>query len=67
MDPEKLMNGISKEIMSALKAMEKAKSAEERLMHSESIKNLCDSLGVFLRLLSDVAPYVDEDEEDLPF
>ena len=67
MDPEKLMNGISKEIMATLKAMDKTKSAEERLVHSESVKNLCESLGVFLRLLSDVAPYVDEEEDGAPF
>jgi hypothetical protein len=62
MDPEKIMNGISKEIFTALKAMEKAKTAEERLTYSETIKNLCDSLGVFLNLISDIAPYDDEDE-----
>ena len=66
MDPEKIMNGISKEIFTALEAMEKAKIPEEKLMHSETVKNLCDSLGVFLNLISDMAPYED-DEEPLPF
>ena len=66
MDPEKLMNGISKEISSALKTMEKAKTPEEKLMYSETVKNLCDSLGVFLSLISDMAPY-DNDGEPIPF
>ena len=48
MDPEKIMNGISKEIFTALNAMGKAKTSEEKLMYSETIRNLCNSLGVFL-------------------
>jgi len=66
MDPEQIMNGISKEIFTALKAMEKVKTPEEKRMYSETVKNLCDSLGVFLNLLSDIAPYDDEDEP-IPF
>ncbi len=45
MDTEKIMNGISKEISTALKARGKAKTPEEKLMYSETVKNLCDSLG----------------------
>jgi hypothetical protein len=66
MDPEKIMNGISKEILTALTAMEKAKTPEEKLMCSKTIKNLCDSLGVFLGLISDMALY-DDDDTPLPF
>ncbi|MGB5299001.1 MAG: hypothetical protein WBN08_16335 [Thiogranum sp.] len=66
MDPEKIMNGISKEIEATLKAMEKAKTPEEKLTHSETVKNLCESLGVFLNLMSDMAQY-DDDGEPIPF
>ena len=66
MDPDKMMSDISKEILTALKAMEKAKTPEEKLIHSEIIKNLCDSLGVFLSLISDMALY-DDDDEPIPF
>ena len=66
MDPEKIMNGISKEISTALGVMEKAKTPEEKLMYSEIVKNLCESLGVFLNLISDITPYDDEDER-IPF
>ncbi len=63
MDPEKMMEGISKEIFIALKTMSKAKTPEEKLIYSETVKNLCDSLGVFLNLLSDIGPY---DDDDIP-
>ncbi|MCU7958815.1 MAG: hypothetical protein KZQ58_02235 [gamma proteobacterium symbiont of Bathyaustriella thionipta] len=66
MDPEKLMTGISNEIEAALKAMGKAKTPEEKLVHSEIVKNLCESLGVFLNLMGDMMPY-DDDGESIPF
>ncbi len=66
MDPEKIMTGISKEIDVTLKAMGKAKTPEEKLIHSEIVKNLCESLGVFLNLMSDMMPY-DDDGEPIPF
>lgn len=66
MDPEKIMTGISKEIDATLNAMGKAKTPEERLTHSETVKNLCESLGVFLNLMSDMMPY-DDDDEPIPF
>lgn len=65
MDPEKIMNGISKEIFAALKEMDKAKTPEEKLTYSETVKNLCSSLEVFLNLLSDMALY--DDDEPIPF
>ncbi len=66
MEPDKIMSDISKEILTALNAMAKAKTPEEKLMHSEIVKNLCDSLGVFLGLISDMALY-DDDDESIPF
>ncbi len=67
MDPDKLMTGISKEIETTLKSMEIAKTPEEKLTHSEIVKNLCDSLGVFLSLASDMMPYDYDDDEPMPF
>ena len=74
MKPEKIMNGISKEILSALKELKKAKAPEEKLIHSKIIKNLCESQGVFLNFMSDMGLYSDDgfydDEEDdapIPF
>ena len=66
MDPDKIMNGISKELLAAIKAMEKAKTPEEKLIRSKIIKNLYKSLGVFLELMSDMALY-DDDDGPLPF
>jgi hypothetical protein len=57
MDPEKIMDGLAKELNLALKAMAKAKTAEEKLAYSQIVKNLCDSLGVFLGLASEMMEY----------
>lgn len=54
MDPEKIMDGLAKELSAALKAMAKAKTVEEKLAYSQIVKNLCDSLGVFLGLASEM-------------
>ena len=65
MDPEKLMTELSNELSATLKAMAKAKTVEEKKQYSEIVKNLSESLGVFLSMLSDLAPYgFDEDDED---
>jgi hypothetical protein len=63
-DPDKIMDGISKEIESAFKAMKKAKNPEEKLIQSKIIKNLCESLGVFLELLHTIGP---DDGDEIPF
>jgi len=63
MDPEKMMTGISNEILTSIKEMEKAKTAEEKLTHSKIIKNLCESLEVFFNLMGDMDLY-DDDEYD---
>jgi hypothetical protein len=65
MDPEKLMDDLSKELSTTLKAMAKAKSAEEKLKYSEIVKNLCESLGVFLGVISEMAPYGFDEDEDV--
>ena len=65
MDPEKIMTAIAKEIEATLKEMGNVKTPEEKLTHSETVKNLCESLGVFLNLMSDMMPY--DDDEPIPF
>jgi hypothetical protein len=70
MDPEKIMDGLSKELISALKAMSKAKDVNEKEIHSRIVKNLCESLGVFFDLANEMMPFGfddDEDDEDTPF
>lgn len=63
-NPEVILAGISKEIDDAFKSMKKAKTPEEKLIQSKIIKNLCESLGVFLDLLHTIEPY---DEDEIPF
>ena len=69
MDPDKIMEGLSKEVNSALKAMAKAKDVNEREVHSRIVKNLCESLGVFLNLASEMMSLDVDDLEkgDIPF
>ena len=68
MDPEKIIEGLSKELISELKAMSKVKDVNEKEIHSRIVKNLCGSLGVFFDLASDMMPFDgDSDAEDIPF
>jgi len=70
MDPDKIMDGISKELDKALKSMSKAKAVDEKEAYSRIVKNLCESLGVFLNLASEMMPFdLDDDLEDndIPF
>tara|TARA_R110002074_G_scaffold398187_1_gene589742 strand:- start:116 stop:316 length:201 start_codon:yes stop_codon:yes gene_type:complete len=66
MEPDKLMEGISKEMSAALKAMGKAKTSEEKLIYSQIVKNLSESLGFFLGLMSEMA-YMEDDGEPIPY
>jgi hypothetical protein len=61
-DPEKMMTGLFKEINTALKNMSKAKTVEDKLAHSEVVKNLCESLGVFLDFANNMMPFDMDDE-----
>jgi len=69
MDPEKIMDALSKELNSALKAMAKAKDVNEKEVHSRIVKNICESLGVFFGLASEIMSFDSDDdlEEDIPF
>ena len=64
MNPAKLIDGLSKEVISALKAMSKAKGVDEKEAYSRIVKNLCESLGVFFDLASEMMP-LDLDDDDL--
>lgn len=64
MDPDIIMDNLSKELNVALKAMAKAKDVNEKETYSRIIKNLCESLGVFLKLASEMMQF---DDDDAPF
>ncbi len=66
MEPDKIMDGLTKELTVALKAMSKAKDLGEKEAYSRIVKNLCDSLGVFLDLASEMMS-LDPDDDDMPF
>lgn len=70
MNPDKIMDGILKELDKTLKAMAKSKNIDEKLAYSKVVKNLCKSLGVFFNLASEVMPFDTDDDfenEDIPF
>ncbi len=65
MDPDTIMDDLSKELSGALKAMSKAKTVEEKVAYSHIVKNMSESLGVFLNLATDVMDLdLDLDDED---
>lgn len=70
MDPDKIIDGLTKELAAELKIMSKTKDIDAKETHSRIIKNLCQSLGVFFDLMSEMMPYGpgdDLDNEDVPF
>ena len=67
MDPDKMMDGLSKELNAALKAMAKTKDVNEKEAYSRIIKNLCESLGVFFDVLSEMMSLDFDDDFDSDF
>ncbi len=73
MDIVKLMDDISKELAIALKSMSQAKDIAEKEACSRIVKNLCESLDIFISMSRELVPYDfdddfdDIDNEDLPF
>ena len=70
MDPEVIITGLTKELAAELKIMSKTKDIDAKETHSRIIKNLCQSLGVFFDLMSEMMPYEPDDDlnnEDIPF
>jgi hypothetical protein len=61
MEPDKIMENLFEELGSALKALSKVKTVEEKVSYSQVIKNLSESLGIFLELAN---PILDDDLED---
>jgi hypothetical protein len=65
-NPEIIMDNLMKELDIALKDMSKAKTVEEKLVHSQIVKNLSSSLGIFLNLantmMEDDPDFIDQDK-----
>jgi predicted transcriptional regulator YheO len=53
MATEEIMEGMSTQLTEALKSLAKAKSVEEKVAYSQIVKNLSESMGVFLNLAAD--------------
>lgn len=63
MEPEKLMESISDELTSTLKALAKAQTVEEKVQLSIVVKNLSESFGIFIKMVTDMMPF-EEYEDD---
>ena len=61
MEPEKIMDNLSKELSAAIKAMSKAKTVEEKVAYSQIVKNVSKSMGVFFNLASAMMAISDDD------
>lgn len=62
MNPEKIIEGLSNELSSAMKAISKAKTVEEKVAYSQIVKNISESLGVFFNLATDMIAQGFDDE-----
>jgi len=65
MNPEKLMDSLTKELNNALKSLSKAKSVEEKVAYSQVVKNVSEALGIFFSLAGDMI-HLDMDDKS-PF
>ncbi|MBN1613960.1 MAG: hypothetical protein JW950_05795 [Deltaproteobacteria bacterium] len=64
MNPENIMEGLSNELEAALKGMSNAKTVADKVAYSQVVKNLCESMGVFLSLANDIMEDYDIDDEE---
>ncbi len=65
MDPEKMIDGVFKEINATLKLMGKAKTPEDKLTYSKALKNLCESLNSIISMITSTMPsFMDDDFDD---
>ena len=58
------MEDLEKELSIAIGEMKKAKTTEDKLTHTEIVRNLSESLGVFYNLISDMRNMSDLELED---
>ena len=54
-DIDQIMEGLSRETVKSIKEMSKCKDVNERKIHAETIKPLCESLGVFFEAMGMVS------------
>lgn len=53
MATEEIMESMSTQLTEALKSLAKAKTVEESLAYSQIVKNLSESMGIFLNVAAD--------------
>ena len=66
MEPDKMVDGLLQEISEIQKRMAKAKKAEDKLIYSEILKNLCSSFKDLIGVVqSMMMSDIDDDWDDL--
>jgi hypothetical protein len=63
MNPEKILDGILREITAALESMDKAEATEEKLHYSKIVKNLSESFATIIDVSIAIDDEFDDDEE----
>jgi hypothetical protein len=58
-EPERVIEPLMAETMRTISEMSRTNDLEQRRLQSEIVRNLCESLGVFLELMED---FIDPDE-----
>jgi hypothetical protein len=60
-NPEKIIDNLFQELDVAIKAISKAKTADEKLAYSQIVKNISESLGILLNIANTI---IDDDVDD---
>lgn len=63
MEIDKLLENLAKEANAALTAMAKTKDVNEKESYSRIVKNLCESLEIFLNLQNEMMRFDDDDDD----
>jgi len=64
MELDTMMDNMANELNATLKAMGKAKSAEEKVQYSQAVKNLADSFAALLSAAGEIMPFDEDEMED---
>lgn len=65
-EDDMLIEPIMDEIQKTIKDLQKSKDANQRRIHSETLKNLCESAGVFITAYNEAHMFEDHPEDFMP-
>ena len=66
-----VLNSLSKAILKNVKEVSKINDLDQRKTQAETVKLLCESMGIFLNMMnlsdSNLMDDYDEEDDDIPF